>query len=314
MKINLQFLSTASLALLVTFASCKKEADSKTDSDAQTETEIQNHSADYNAVTDNVNDADNDISVALEASASVSGRVPNNFRINGDCGLTVAIDSTSAPKSITITYDGNNCAGTYHRSGSIKVTLPGDLRWRNPGASITVSFQNMKYKHLSDNKSVTINGTQTITNLSGGLLINLPSLQSIVHTITSNDMSITFDDNTQRTWHVSRKRTFTFNNGVVLKISGTGVSGNATNLAEWGTNRAGREFTTAITEPIIFRQDCDFRLTSGQIKHDGWGTSTVTFGLNSNGEPAGCPGAGKYYLKLLWTGINGNSHTVITPY
>ena len=317
MKINVRLFSIASMALLITIASCKKEAsDNPADTDTQTATEIQTHSADYNTVSDNVNDADNDVSVAVEASASVSGRLSNNFRITGDCGVSVSIDSTSLPKTITLTYDGNNCAGTYHRTGSIKVTLPGgDLRWRNPGATISVSFQNVKYTRISDDKSITINGTQTITNVSGGLLINLPNLQSIIHTITSNDMSITFDNNTQRTWHVARKRIFTYENGVVLKIRGIGVSGSATNLAEWGINREGHEFTTAITEPITFRQDCDFRLTSGRIEHSGVAsTTTVTFGLNSNGEPTTCPGSGKYYLKLVWLGANGNSHTAITAY
>lgn len=306
----------ASLALLITFASCKKEANTNnTDTDAKTTSEMKTHSDDYNAVSDNVNDADNEASLALEASASISGgRSVNNFRLTGACGVTVSIDSANLPRTVTVSYDGNNCAGTYHRSGSIKITVPGDLRWRNAGATVTLQFQSLKFTRLSDNKSITINGTQTITNVSGGLLINLPTLQSIVHSITSDDMSITFDDNTQRSWHISRKQTFTFENGVVLKITGTGVSGNATNIAEWGTNREGHEFTTAITEPLTFRQDCDGRLTSGQIKHEGFGSLTTTFGLNSDGEPTSCPGAGKYYMKLVWVGANANSHTLITPY
>lgn len=314
MKINFRLVTMASLTLLAFFTSCKKETAASTDTDAQTATEITAHSEDYNDVSNSINDADNDINLALEASASISGKMSGSLGLNGACNTTLAVDSAANPKTATITYNGNNCIGTYFRSGSIKITAPADMRWRNAGAAVTVQFQDIKFKRLSDNKSITISGTQTITNVSGGLLINLPSLQSIVHTITSNNMSITFDDNTHRTWNIARRRTFTFENGVVLKVRGIGVSGSASNLAEWGTNREGHTFTTAIAEPITFRQNCDFRLTSGEIKHEGFGTSTVTFGLNSNGEPTTCPGAGKYYLKLVWAGANGNSHTAITAY
>lgn len=315
MKINFRLASAASLALLVSFASCKKGSpDNNTETDAQTATAMKTHSDDYNAVTDNVNETSNDISLALEASASISGRTARVFGLNGSCSATVVVDSSSSQKMVTITYEGSNCAGTHSRTGSIKVTAPADLQWRKPGAAVTVQFLNVRFKRKNDNKSITFNGTQTITNVSGGLLINLPTLQSIVHTITSNNMSVTFDDSTQRTWNVSRKRTFTYENGVVLKITGTGVSGNATNLTEWGNNRAGQAFTTAITEPLTFRQDCDGRLTSGQIKHEGFGTLTASFGLGSTGEPTTCPGNGKYYLKLVWVGANTNPHSLILPY
>lgn len=313
MQFNFRLLSVASLALLATVTSCKKDNSKTTDADTQLTTEMQTQSDDYNAVSNNVDEADNDVNIAVEGSAFLSGKTAGTLGITGYCGTTVVADSVANPRTITVTYDGNNCAGTYYRTGSIKISAPKDMRWRNAGATITVTFQNVKLKRLADNKTITINGTQTITNVSGGLLVNLSSLPSIVHTITSSNMSITFDDNTQRTWNVSRKRTFTFNNGVVLKITGTGTSGTATNLAEWGTNRLGHAFTTAITEPLTFRQDCGGRLTSGQIRHEGVGTSTVTFGLNAAGEATTCP-TGSYYLKLVWTGANNNTHTVITPY
>lgn len=313
MQLNLRPLSLASLAMLLLIASCKKEAQSS-DTDTQLSAEMQTHADDYNSVTNNVDEADNDASLAVEASATFSGKIGGVTGLNGACGTTVVSDTTVSPRTITITYNGNNCAGTHYRTGSILVTALKDMRWKNAGAAITITFQNLKLRRLSDNKTITLNGTQTITNVSGGLLINLPNLQTIVHTITSSNMSITFDDNTQRNWNIARKRTFSFDNGLVLRISGIGTVGSATNVAEWGTNRLGHAFATAISEPLTFRQDCEGRLTSGQIRHEGVGSSVVTFGLNANGEATACPRAGHYYYKLTWTGSNGLSRTVIKPY
>ena len=128
-------------------------------------------------------------------------------------------------------------------------------------------------------------------------------------------MTITFDDNTQRSWQVATKRVFTYNNGIVLTVTGNKTIGSTEGIAEWGVNRFGHDFTTTITQPLVIRQDCAFRLTSGQVKHDGgFGAATVSFGLDVNGNPTSCPGTGFYYFKLVWTGANGATANVIWPY
>ncbi len=33
-----------------------------------------------------------------------------------------------------------------------------------------------------------------------------------------------------------------------------------------------------------------------------------------DGNPTGCPGSGTYYYKLVWTGVNGKTFTIIRPY
>ena len=104
-------------------------------------------------------------------------------------------------------------------------------------------------------------------------------------------------------------------NTAVVTTTGTHTDGNNTGIAEWGTNRFGVAFATAVTEPLVVKQDCSFRITSGRVKHTVAQSSAVaTFGLNSAGEPTTCPGLGVYYLKLVLTGPNGNSITVIRPY
>lgn len=109
------------------------------------------------------------------------------------CDATVAADMLSNPRTITITYNGTNCIGNRTRTGIVILSMNANARWKNPGAVINVSLQNLKITRLSDNKSITLNGTQTYTNVSGGLLINLPTLGTITHTITSSNLLIGID-------------------------------------------------------------------------------------------------------------------------
>jgi len=310
MQLNFRLMSVLTLAVFTTFTACKK--DSKKDDTTDQSTEITAHSDDQSAVSDGMDALTTDVDVAVESSTGFSGgRVVGFASI---CNATAVVDSTSNPRTITITYDGVDCFGATTRNGVVVVSMPAGQRWRDAGAALTITAQNLKIKRISDNKSVTINGSQTYTNVSGGLLIGLANGGPIVHTITSPGISIKFDDNTVRTWQVARKREFTYNNGVNLSITGTHVDGNREHIAEWGVNRFGHNFTTSITEPLVIRQDCNFRLTHGQVKHEGFATATATFGLDANGNATTCPGAGHYYLKLEWTGLAGNTHSAILPY
>ena len=190
--------------------------------------------------------------------------------------------------------------------------MAANVHWKDQGAAITVNYQDLKITRLSDNKSITINGEHTITNVSGGLLYELANLNTITHSITSSGISVKFDNGTSRTWQVARQRVFSYDAGIVITTTGTHTEGNLTNITEWGTNRLGSTFTTSIVTPLVVRQDCSFRLVSGSVMHNVGALSAVaTFGLNSSGIPTDCPGLGNYYFKLVWT-VNGGSHSHIT--
>jgi hypothetical protein len=309
MKTRILSLFAGILCLSVAFVSCQKENNTTTDYT----TEISTHSDDQSRFSAETDASANEVNGVMEVTSSFSGR---GDQLQGIiCDATVVVDSVSNPRTITITYNGANCSGTRTRTGVVVISMAQGVRWKNAGAQINVSFQNLKITRIRDNKSITINGTQTFTNVSGGLLVNLVTLGTITHTITSNNMSVTFDDGSQRTWQVARQRVFTYNNGIVITTTGTHTDGAVTNIAEWGTNRFGRAFTTSTVAPLVVRQDCDFRLTSGSVKHvTPVITGTVTFGLDANGNPTSCPGTGTYYYKVVWTGANGNTHTLILPY
>lgn len=309
MKQTSRFLSAITLSLLTTFIACKKETTSgSTDNTNELATQADDQSG-ISVATDAVA---NDATIAIESTTSFSGSALN--MTSSVCDAVITFDTSGATKKMIISYNGANCLGGYTRSGSIVVAMAKGMYWKNAGAVVTITYQNLKVTRTHDKKSITLNGTHAITNVSGGLLINLATLQAITHTLSSSDMSITFDDNTQRTWQVAKQRVFTYDNGVVVTTTGNHAEGSNTGIAVWGSNRFGHAFMTAITQPLVLRQDCNFRLTSGAVKHEGWAVATATFGLDADGNATSCPASGSYHYKLVWTGPAGKSHSSIHPY
>jgi hypothetical protein len=306
MQKNIRLMSVLALTLFTTFIACKKDSSQQ----QETNPELTVHAEDQSRISGEMDAVDLDLNYALEKNSSFSGRM------QGDsiCAATVAYDTLNSTKKITITYNGADCGGLRSRTGSIIISMPGGIHWKDVGAQLSVTYQNFKVTRLSDNKSITINGTHTLTNVEGGLLRDLLQRPSIVHTISSSNMSITFDDGTQRTWQVARKRVYTLANGGSITITGTHTDGTQTNIAEWGTDRFGHPFATSITKPLVISANCQFRLTSGEVQHNRMAsTATVTFGLDKNGDPTSCP-SGNYYFKLIWTGPRGTTQTYIAPY
>ncbi|MBN8790006.1 MAG: hypothetical protein J0I84_23230 [Terrimonas sp.] len=303
---NLVIFSLA-LFLFAGIISCKKEKTAESGN-----TEISTHSDDQSVFSAEVDAATDDASAALEAMAAFSLREMELDTIRV-CGGYITWNLESDPQIATITYTGSNCDGSRSRSGSVTVSVPKGTQWKNAGAAVIVTYNNLKITRLWDQKSITINGSQTYTNVSGGLLVKLSAQQHIIHTIASDGLSITFNNATQRTWKVAKQRDFTYDNGIVLSVSGNHTEGNVENIAEWGTNRYGVAFTTSTVAPLVVRQDCEFRLTSGTVKHDVAGISaTVTFGLDASGNPVTCPD--NFFYKVVYTGPNGNSLSFILPY
>jgi hypothetical protein len=300
--------------LFITVSSCKKEA-SIVEQDINTDQSAV-HTEDQANVHNQMDDITNEMNQAVEGSPAFSGRFTQTAVI---CGATVVADTLSNPRTITITYNGNNCANTHFRWGTVVLSMPAGVRWKNPGAVLTISYNNLRIRSLADStKRVRINGVKTITNVSGGLihhLQNTTTINEIVHKIQSENMSIGFSDTTQRVWKIAKRRIYNINNGLVIRTTGFHVFNNISGIAEWGIDRFGHPFYTAIVEPMTLRQNCNFRLTSGQVIHHRLAVQAVViFGLNSAGDPTPCPGAAPYYYKVTWTGPGGNTHTVIRPY
>lgn len=316
------------MALTITgvmFAACKK--DNNNSSSGQSTADIQTQSDDQSQADNEQDGIANDVNTTLTAQETTvtggGGGPRNGIAVQGNkpdtvktyiCDAIVVRDTVSNPRTLTITYNGSNCNGTRTRTGTVVISWAPGTVWKNKGAQVTVTVNNLKITRIKDGKSITLNGSHLYTNVSGGSLIDLPKLGSITHTIVSSDMSITFDNGSKRSWQVARQRIYTYNNGIVITTTGTHTDGNTTGIIEWGTNRFGNSFTAVINQPLVISQSCNFQMTAGSIEViRPEVTTTLTFGLDSTGTPIGCTDAG-YYFKLVWEGAGGKTYTFILPY
>jgi len=315
MKSKIQFIG-AVIFMAAIFASCQKTAVTAPASTTAAATEISQasiQSDDEARVSTEVDGVANDANAAIENNASFNGRVANV--LGNICNAVTVVDATNEIKTITITYNGFDCKRIKYVTGVVVLSMPKAQHWSDAGATMTISMTNLKFVRVRDNKSLIFNGTKTITNVTGGRLSDLINRGTITHTITSSALSITFDDGTIRTWRVAKQRVFTYNDGIVITTTGTHTEGTVSGISEWGTTRFGTTFLTEISQPIVVRQDCDFRIVSGtEVYSRLIATITVTYGLDITGAATTCPATGNFYFKLVWTGVNGVVRTVILPY
>ena len=304
MRLKNLLIASAIVSFAVGFTSCKKDNNNST---TDTTTEAKTQADDQTFFSNETDIATNDANASLDNSGGSYNETPTGINtpvLSLPCDATITVDTTSNPRTITIDYNGSNCNLTRTRTGSVVISFAPDFKWGTAGAQLEVKFVNFKVTRNIDGKSIVINGTRTITNVSGGLLKNLASLDSIEHKIDDTNMSVTFDNGAQRTWETHFTRVFTYSNGIVISTTGSIT----------GKNRFNDDFSCTILKPLVITQSCDFRLVSGEAAHTGPKVNTdVTFGLDVIGNPINsCPLV--FYFKVVWTGPNGNTFSAILPY
>ncbi|HBX50441.1 MAG: hypothetical protein A2275_11915 [Bacteroidetes bacterium RIFOXYA12_FULL_35_11] len=300
-------IQTAVMVLFVAaflFTGCKKNKEETPDP-----TSLSQLSKDENEIQSNTDDALNDANDMLSGGTAKSVEwLP--------CNATVSTPDTISNNVVwTITYNGLNCSGKRNRVGVVKVAKPVNQLWRNQGATITIEFINLKITRVLTGKSITLNGTKTFVNESGGIIRELISgSAAVVHTVTGS-LTILFDDNSTRQWNVSRKKTCTgvaASGQLEVSIEGTGSANGMTQLVTWGTNRNGEQFYTQITTPLVLKQACYWEPFSGVKKHsipaDGK-SATLTFGLDSSGNIVSGSNCATHY-RIDWE-KNGNTGTIL---
>jgi hypothetical protein len=333
MKTNILLRVTLIIACVGVLVACNKNSANTPASSPTSTANVQTQADDESQVSNESDLLVNDANTALNSQTSIAGNSVNASSQSGSvttmgvdpagpgvlgnliCDASVVVNDTSNPRTITITYNGTNCWGNRTRTGVVVISIPAGIHWRDKGASVTISIENLTITRLRDGKTIVINGTKTITNVSGGLLVDLATLGSITHTITGS-LTVGFQNGTQRDWNISKQRVFTYDDGIVITTTGTHSDslGN-NNVAEWGTTRFGLGFESLITQAKVIRQDCDFRLVSGQneVLLSNGATLMITYGLDAEGNPTSCPGTGTYYFEVVWTN-GGVTITKILPY
>jgi hypothetical protein len=287
---NLIRLSTILVILLgLIFTGCtKKSPDNQTPGDSSS---LQQLSGDETNVENNSDEAIND------ANAVLSPQVLLKSSKGLPCNAT--IDSTPVHNdtiTIHITYHGLTCNYKKSITGTIEIIKNVNTRWIEKGATVYVKFIDYKVTRTETNKSVTFNGTKTFVNVSGGLIWQLgDKIQTLVHKVTGS-LQVTFDDNSTKTWNISKRRTLTqvvsgSNTRLLLTIDGLGSADGYDYLVIWGTNRNNEKFYTQITQSVISKELCGWDPCCGiqvfQIpaSHK---SATITYGYDSSNNQLPC--------------------------
>ena len=291
------------IAAGLSFAGCKKNA---TDTTTESTADQQQMAADEHTNNVETQNSLNEVNDAIGTTGfGKTGAV---------YGAVVTVDTTG--KKITIVYNGNNKNNTRTRTGQIVIQLTNGSHWKDSGAQITTTYTVFKITNNSTSKSMTFDGVITVTNQTGGhVFVNA----KVVHLASSRGFKITFDDASQRTWNLERKRTFTNNAGVFsVTEEGAGSADGNSGLLAWGQNRKGDNFYTQIATPIIYNTifsiKCPDDIMSGEKIHIVPGARlSVTYGLDASGDPvtgSNCPTS----LRVNWTNAAGKAKSILITY
>lgn len=132
-------LTALSAITLLSINGCKKS--NKTDTDYTSDFTI--HAEDETFVSAEDDLVSNEVNTLVETEASFGGRADNTI-----CDATITQSITATTRSLTITYNGQNCAGNRSRTGVVILTLPKERKWKDAGAQLSLTYQNFKITRL----------------------------------------------------------------------------------------------------------------------------------------------------------------------
>lgn len=294
------------LSLGIVLSGCKKEEDTPEPDPNNGSSSVQQLSQDENFEQKVSDDIMNDVEGMLSSGSQRSVEwLPCNATIDS---ANVVNDTIT----YFITYNGLNCMKTLYRTGKVEVKSKFGQSWHEVGATVIVSIINYQVTNVYTGESAVVNGVKTHTNVTGGYIVQLGyGLSEVIHK-TSGFITINFDNSTNRTWNVARRKVFTGMLGdFTVAVSGFGQAGSYSNLETWGVTRAGDQFYISIPQSIEVKESCGWDPVAGieiiDIPSASTG-ATLTFGFDNNNQPiqpGDCPA--KY--KLDWY-VGGSSGTI----
>ena len=274
---------------------------------------------DNSNVSQHMNASIDDVSNAAGNSGALAGKTYGPWVLVG-----ATIDSSQKAQGIiTLTYDGVTVVdGRFTRSGSVTVQLVNypATHWIDQGAVLDITFNAVKYTNVYTGAHYQYDGAHQITNVSGGLAWRIVAgldQGTVTHRHSASNVTVTFNNGSQRIWNFNRIRTYSNVNGVIsLSISADQTEGNYTNVDAWGTNRNGNAFYDQLLTPVVFTNNCNTNYrdpVSGEAKHYVNGVSLdVLFGVNAAGIVTGtCP---DYGYKVTYTNRQGQSISRVLQY
>jgi hypothetical protein len=308
----IRIFATIMAITIITLSSCQKTNEETQD--------LQ----DNQEMTSSVKNMNSDESAVLNASDLVMTDVDNLLQSNSlnkatkifPCNATV--DSTDVVDGFItyfITYDGMDCNEINYRQGQVEIKKAVDTKWWMPGASVETTTIDLIVTNVYTGKTVTLNGETTHTNVSGGTVLWLGSIQEVVEHRIEGSWNVTFENEEVESWNIARSKVFFGSlEELYCAFDGFGSENDYDNLVLWGTDREGTAFYTQITESHILSANCDWHAVSGIRTYNipaEETTVTVTFGFDENDQPiqeGDCP----VKFKAEW--VQGNNFgTVYIP-
>lgn len=304
----------ASAVLMLGLTSCKKNKEFKQENGQSSEDSRTAQSENDAAMSDvNTEIGNNNLMHGRLSGPSGASAIQKALGITAT-GYTV--DTTGAYMgTIKINYNGVT-VNNRNRTGSIRLTIVDYVngkRWKDAGCVLKVDYLAYKITRASDGKSVELNGTQNVTNISGSSwfeLIFLPAHPSIITSVTGNDLNVTFDGSKTAVYNINRKFTYSIS-GNVISCTGEGIgsSDGLSGLENYGTTRDGDAFTSQVVTPIVWNTTCGaWAPIKGEVNvkvHDKDFTLNCLFGTDASGNSMdagsnGCP----YGFKVQWSHKN----------
>ncbi|MBA3681525.1 MAG: hypothetical protein H0W73_10230 [Bacteroidetes bacterium] len=241
-----------------------------------------------------------DINTEVSNSAALHGKSSSGANVNAlHAALNMAItdytvDTTGAyTGTIKINYNGT-VVNNRKRTGSIKLSIPNypAKKWKDAGCVLKVEYINYKIMRVSDAKTMKVNGTQNITNESGGSwweLIVLTSQPNLVTTVTGSFLYVAFDSTKTAVYNINRRFTYTMpNNILTCQCEGIGTYNGLTQLENYGANRDGIVFTSQVIAPVIWKLNCGAHApVQGEMSikaNDRNFTLKVLYSVDANGK------------------------------
>lgn len=312
------FLSILAASLALTTSCLKKKAEKQElDDDTKQFTE------DANEVKGEIDNVDNDINSALNDTRI--GRVRATYS-SPLCGAT--IDTSQVSNNIVFfNFDGTTpCfSPSRTRAGQIKVQLIAGNNWADQGAKLKIDYINFKITRLSNQHSLTLNGTKIWENVNGNNWLGfLAGTTTLKYRERALNINVTFHTGAQATWNIARVTEWNFIQAnavsgipyahVRFTSSADSTINGLPNVDSWGTNQAGNAFTTQFLSPWVSNSYCGFwRPVNGYVVHTVNGANyTLLLGVDENGNTSTLPCA--YGYKVTWTPQGGTTQTLVNSY
>jgi hypothetical protein len=304
------------LAVII-LAGCAKET---TTSISTTSNSISQSSIAADDVTIN-NEMDHFIDDAITVLCNPYATLPNAYGY--------PIDSVS-PGVIEILYNQKPQPDGKIYKGGDSIHFNPSVSWGTKGATASITFgyanagseYEVTFGSSSSSAALRFEGTITITNVSGGLLQNLTSSDSLVIKIQDDaTVGYTFNENVATivyyTLKINQIRSFTKPAGNLYATTrGDTNVGGFTNVSNWGLDNNGDSYFASITSAVvqnISNTTLSYNPLNGAKDIQAIAEPILcTYGVNQQGVPisSGTP----YGFNITWYNNGGQAQNVIPYY